>query len=88
MTSLEIILNRKVIIPAILSTADDMSAAFHIAVNGPEIDWPFAEALLEKFSFLWNDDLILRDILTTLETWKLKKQFGRIMILIAIWSGH
>jgi hypothetical protein len=60
MTSLEIILKSKVIIPAILSTADDISTAFHIAVNDPEIDWSFAEALLERYLFLFQEDLIIR----------------------------
>jgi hypothetical protein len=32
MTSLQVVLSRKAIVPAILSTADDISVAFHIAV--------------------------------------------------------
>jgi hypothetical protein len=35
-----------------LSTVDDISVAFHIAVNGPVIDWPFAEMVLERYLFL------------------------------------
>jgi hypothetical protein len=57
-------LNKRAIIPPILSTADDISTAFHIAVNGPEttlscpdIGWSFAEAVLERFSFLWTKEL-------------------------------
>jgi hypothetical protein len=47
MKSLKVILSKKVRIPKTLplSTADDVSAAFHIAVNGSEIDWPFAEGV-------------------------------------------
>jgi hypothetical protein len=50
--SLKVILSRKAIIPATLSTADDISVAFHIALNGLEIDWPLAEMVLERFSSL------------------------------------
>jgi hypothetical protein len=57
-------LNKSVIIPSTLSTADDISTAFHIAVNGlettlscPDIGWSFAEAVLERFSFLWTKEL-------------------------------
>jgi hypothetical protein len=57
-------LNKSALIPSILSTADDISTAFHIAVNGPEttlscpdIGWSFAEAVLERFSFLWTKEL-------------------------------
>jgi hypothetical protein len=57
MKSLETVLNRKAVIPAILSRPDDISVAFHIAVNnGPAIDWPFAEAVLERFLFLWTEE--------------------------------
>jgi hypothetical protein len=55
-TSLEVILNRKAVIPTVLSTANDVSVAFHIAVNNSEIDWPFAEFVLERFSFLWTKE--------------------------------
>jgi hypothetical protein len=57
MASLEELLSRKAVIPDILSTSDDISVAFHIAVNGPEIDWPFAEMVLERFSILWIEEL-------------------------------
>jgi hypothetical protein len=56
MTSLEVILSRNVIIPPTLSTADDVSVAFHIAVNGPVIDWSFAEIVLERYLFLKIED--------------------------------
>lgn len=56
MTSLEVILNRKAVIPTVLSTADDVSVAFHIAMNSPKIDWPFAEFVLERFSLLWTEE--------------------------------
>lgn len=52
MTSLEVILSRNIIIPPTLSTADDVSVAFHIAVNGPIIDRSFAEMVLERYLFL------------------------------------
>jgi hypothetical protein len=64
MISLEIMLSKSTVIPPTLSTADDISTAFHIAVNGPEttlscpdIGWSFAEAVLERFSFLWTKEL-------------------------------
>jgi hypothetical protein len=53
--SLEVILSTEAIIPAILSTPDDLSVAFYIAVNGPDIDWPRAEAVLERFLFIWTE---------------------------------
>jgi hypothetical protein len=49
MASLEGILSKKAIIPTTLSTVDDVSTTFHIAVNGPEIDLPFSEMVLESF---------------------------------------
>jgi hypothetical protein len=55
--SLEEILCRKAVIPDILSTSDDISVAFHIAVTGPEINWPFAEMVLERFAILWIEEL-------------------------------
>jgi hypothetical protein len=61
MLSLQVVLNRKAIVPAILSTADDVSVAFHVAVNGPEIDWPLAETVLERFLFLWTEELATVD---------------------------
>jgi hypothetical protein len=30
-------------------------------VNGPEIDWPFAEMVLERFLFLWNEEKAIAD---------------------------
>jgi hypothetical protein len=61
-TSLEMsLLSRNAIIPATLSTADDISVAFHIAVNGPVIDWPFAETVLERYSFLGTEVLDLSE---------------------------
>jgi hypothetical protein len=52
MLSLEVVLNRKAIVPAILST-DDVSVEFHVAVNGPEIDWPLCRNGVGKiFVFL------------------------------------
>jgi hypothetical protein len=56
MISLEVALDREAIIPATLLTSDDISAGFHIALNCPEIDWPFAEAVLERFLFLWSTE--------------------------------
>jgi hypothetical protein len=53
MTSLEVILNRNAIIPTMLLTVDDISAALYVAVNGPEINWPLAEIVLERFSSNW-----------------------------------
>jgi hypothetical protein len=61
MTSLEEVLSRKVIIPPTLSTADDISVAFHIAVNGPIIDWPFAEIVLERFVFLRTEEFAMSE---------------------------
>jgi hypothetical protein len=60
MKSLKVILSKKVRISTTLSlsTADDVSAAFHIAVNGSEIDWPFAEAVLREFAFIRNKDVM------------------------------
>jgi hypothetical protein len=58
--SLESVLNRKATIPASLSqlsNAGDISGVFHIAVNGPVIDWPLAEAVLEIFLDLWIEEL-------------------------------
>jgi hypothetical protein len=57
MTSLEDSLSRNAIIPDTLSTADDISVAFHIAVNGPVIDWPFAENVLERCLLLGAEEL-------------------------------
>jgi hypothetical protein len=59
--SLETSLRRKLKIPATLSTADDISVAFHIAINPRQIDWPLAEAVLERFSFLWTEELATVD---------------------------
>jgi hypothetical protein len=50
MLSLETALNTKVKIPATLSTSDDILVAFHVAVDCPEIDWPLAETVLDRFS--------------------------------------
>jgi hypothetical protein len=47
--------------PPNLSTPDDMSVAFHMAVSSPEIDWSFAEGILEIFSFLWTELLAAVD---------------------------
>jgi hypothetical protein len=49
MKVLETLLRKSVVIPPALSTADDISVAFHLAVNGPEINWPFAEEVLQIF---------------------------------------
>jgi hypothetical protein len=57
MTSLEISLSGNAKIPATLSTANDIAVAFHIAVNGPLIDWPLAETVLERYSFLGTKGL-------------------------------
>jgi vacuolar-type H+-ATPase subunit I/STV1 len=47
MFSLEAVLRkRKAIVPLILSNPDDISVAFHIAVNSPVINWHFAETVL------------------------------------------
>jgi hypothetical protein len=54
--SLVVVLDRKLIIPATLSTADDISVALYIAVRGPKIDWPLAELALERFLFLWTEE--------------------------------
>jgi hypothetical protein len=56
MRSLEEVFNNNAKTPAILSTAGDISAAFHIAVNDSEIDWPFAEKVLERFLFLCTEE--------------------------------
>jgi hypothetical protein len=56
MSSLEEALRSNAIIPAILSTADDISTAIRIAVCSPGIDWPFAEVVLQRFSFLWTEE--------------------------------
>jgi hypothetical protein len=48
---------RNAIIPATLSTADDIAVAFHIAVNSPVIDWPLAEMVLERYLFLGTKGL-------------------------------
>lgn len=56
MKSLEEILNKKAVIPTFLSTTNDLSVAFHMAINGSEIDWPFAEFVLERFLILWTDE--------------------------------
>jgi hypothetical protein len=59
MVSLEEALSREPIIPTTLSTADDVSAALHIAViNRPKIDWPLAELALERFSILCTEELM------------------------------
>jgi hypothetical protein len=55
--SLESVLNRKATIPAILTTPDAISGVFHIAVNGSTIDWPLAEAVLERFLDLWTEEI-------------------------------
>jgi hypothetical protein len=57
LASLELILSRNAIIPTTLTTVDDISVAFYIAVNGPVIDWPVAEMVLERCSFLFIEEL-------------------------------
>jgi hypothetical protein len=58
---LEVALKKKAIVPAILSTADDITVALHIAVNGPNIDWQCAETVLERLSILWTERLAKED---------------------------
>jgi hypothetical protein len=49
MTVLGTLLGKNAVIPPTLSTPDDLSVAFHLAVNGPKINWPFAEEVLQNF---------------------------------------
>jgi hypothetical protein len=57
MDSLEAVLRKsKAIVPPILSTPDDITVAFHMAVNSPVINWNFAEMVLERHLFLWTEE--------------------------------
>lgn len=56
-SDIEVILSEDAMITTNLSTADDISVTLHIAVNGPVIDWPFAEAVLERYLFLGTEEL-------------------------------
>jgi hypothetical protein len=57
MTTLKIALSSRVVIPPILSTDNEISLAFLIAVKGPKIDWAFAESILERYLFLATENL-------------------------------
>jgi hypothetical protein len=59
MASLQEVLSKKSAIPTSLSTADDVSVAFHIAVNRPNIDWHLAEVVLDRFSILCTKELTI-----------------------------
>jgi hypothetical protein len=61
MTRLKTALSSTVVIPPILSTDDDISLASLIAVNGPTIDWSFAEAILKRYLFLGTENLDTND---------------------------
>lgn len=61
-SSLEGVLRKsKALVPPILSTADDISSAFHMAVNCPVINWALAETILERYLFLWTEELATVD---------------------------
>jgi hypothetical protein len=61
--SLEIALRRNTRIPANLSTADDISVAFNIAVNNRlgSINWPLAEVVLERYLTFQSDNFATVD---------------------------
>lgn len=72
----EVMLSKVAEFPAILSTADDISVVFNIAVNGSEINWPLAEMVLDRYVFLWTgeiksvDDIIVGDNDFIITVWK------------------
>jgi hypothetical protein len=78
MISLEVILSKNAIFPATLSTADDVSVAFNIAVNGSEIDWPLAEMVLERYVFLWTEEVVIVDDIVV----------GDNDFLITVWENN
>lgn len=59
MESLQEVLSNTSSILTGLSTADDVSVAFHIAVNRPNIDWNLAEVVLDRFSILCTEELMI-----------------------------
>jgi hypothetical protein len=87
---LEIALRRKISIPPILSTADDISVAFGIAVDNPyiaRIDWPLAEMVLERFLFLWTAELVTVDLMTVdsvfgNKVWEANEFYGNMVELL------
>lgn len=62
MKSLEVSLSGNAIIPDTLSTVNDISIAFYIAVNSPIIDWSLAETALERCFILGNEDIEKSDM--------------------------
>lgn len=93
-TSLEVVLSRKVVIPATFSTANDISVAFHLAVNSTNINWPLAEMVLETFfsignSFtgqdVWGKNNFIGNVaklLHGINCWQVRKSLGLITNLI------
>jgi hypothetical protein len=61
MTTLKIALSSRVTIPPILSSDDDISLAFLIAVKGPTIDWAFAKLILKRYLFLATENFDTND---------------------------
>lgn len=69
MISLQLILDRKAVIPTTLITAHDISVALYLTVYDPDrnwiflrtdpnLNWSFAEKILKRFFFLWSEDLL------------------------------
>jgi hypothetical protein len=88
-SSLETAMERKIIIPGTLSTADDISVAFDIAVDNPQnkVNWPLAEMVLERFSFLWAEELstvdfVIENSVFGKEVWKANRFYSNMVELL------